>query len=803
MRQLKQINNSQAINKFAFIAIFVFSILNLRAEVSVLNGISCAIPERTIVTENNTITVTYNIPEITEVKNNLESESVYHSLPGFGQCNEVGKPMLPTRIDTFRIPFGYDVTLSVTTDDIKTVYCEYTGVSTPLTETGYHTTTPKKVSNYNGVYPSSPSTMLGTYSLRGENLAEIMICPVQYDYNNKTAIITGKITYTLTFLPSEYFRPSSSTSLSRPNGINDFDEFITNFLANSFVTNTNEIGNINKSDQEGFEGSIGYIIVTTDDYLGPVSNFEHWKKILGYTTHLISKPKWNNNQEVLSAIRDCRSKYDDIQYLIIIGDNEDVPSMEGKRYKSHLADSQFGTHSNEVIPDIYIGRIPVNSENEANNVINKLIRWEMCPIVNEKFYKNAAHCAKFETPKEEPNTEDRRFVLTSEEIRDYVMTKGISAHRLYSANPDVNPQFYSSDYSFGQAISADLQKPSFEWNCSISEIANRINQGCLYALYRGHGNLTGWGSIGFTTNHVRGLDNYDLYPTVFSITCHTGKFSGDCFAEEMLKMPEAGASCVIAASEVSYSGYNDSLAEGIIDAIWPSPGLIPRFNKSNIGTTTKTPTPTFRLGQILEQGLFRMNEQWGIPDKYTVAYQYEIFHLFGDPSMYFFTEVPKKFSNVEISRDNYGIYVSTNGEPASISFYNGITDTAYKYETDKIYFPTDDQENTIVCLTGHNRLTYLDGVTIPISEEIESKPSILNCTVTDRSTASVSILLGNKSKNASICISDIAGFHTCSTEINDDINLSEIELPLTLNKGVYIVSLYVDGMIIETKKLIK
>lgn len=771
------------------------------AEVTtVVSGSQCAVPERDVKVVDNTITVCYDFPEIREVTVASDSSLVYHSIPGFGQCSEAGKPMLPMRIDTFRVPFGYEVSIAVTNGESKSVSCRYAGSITQLTDSSNESPVFTEITPYEGVFPLDSGSILSTYTLREETLVEVTVSPVQYDYGSETATIYRTVSYSLTFTPKESVLIADSSNESTLYS----DRYLEEFLSNSLVVNPSKIGGANLQDSDGFEGSVGYIIVTTDEYLDAVKNFERWKNILGYTTYILSRTEWTNASEVLVAIRECRRMNDNIQYLIIFGDNDDVPSMDSNRCGyPHKTDSYFGTlPSTGYKSDIYIGRVPVGSLGEANVIINKIVRTEMCPVQEEAFYKNAIHCAKFEIGEDGNNVEDRRFVLTSEEIRNYVKTKGIDAQRFYSAASNANPQFYSNYYSFGQAIPAELQRPSFSWTCNPADIVSKFNEGCFYAFYRGHGNVSGWQGVGFNVNTLANLDNYEICPTVFSISCLTGKFDENCFAEELLRYGMSGASSVIAASQVSYSSYNDSLIEGIIDAIWPNPGIIPKFNVS-LGSVSQTPEVVNRLGPILEQGLFRMNEQWGSYSKEASLYQYEVYHIFGDPSMYFFTEKPTTFSDVEILRDETGIHVSTNGEIASISFFNPDSGAAYKYETSEIFFSTDDAENTIVCLSGYNHLTYLDGTVTPISEDSELKPSIIRCTSNDNATASVKILSGNLSRNVSVSISDVNGNYIYSMPVVTEMNAADFELPMPDLGGVYVISLCVDGMVVDTKKIIK
>ena len=92
------------------------------------------------------------------------------------------------------------------------------------------------------------------------------------------------------------------------------------------------------------------------------------------------------------------------------------------------------------------------------------------------------------------------------------------------------------------------------------------------------------------------------------MSCQTGKFdySSNCFAETFLKKGNGGCVGIIAASEISFSGYNDILTETMFDAIWPDSIL--RI-KMKTGTDNRTVNcePVYELGRILDSGLNYMD----------------------------------------------------------------------------------------------------------------------------------------------------------------------------------------------------
>jgi hypothetical protein len=291
---------------------------------------------------------------------------------------------------------------------------------------------------------------------------------------------------------------------------------------------------------------------------------------------------------------------------------------------------------------------------------------------------------------------------------------GKNVHRVYYADPLVNPTNWNDGtYANGEPIPNELHRPYFAWDGDSTDIINYINQKSFYILYRGHGDLQEWSHPQFTINNINSLNNGQVQPVVFSICCWTGAFNySNCLCETFLKKENGGCSAIFGATEKSKSGPNDVLAEGIFDAIWPSSALWPSIPNTN-GINTNAPTPTFRLGQILDQGLRRVDEAYlGTNLEHLSQYTYELFHCFGDPSMMIYTDTPTPFSNASIVRQNGSINVNTGGTIATITYYNRRTGNVESY-SGTTHTHTDDPEIS-VCISAHNKIPYIDAGTLYI-----------------------------------------------------------------------------------------
>jgi len=345
-------------------------------------------------------------------------------------------------------------------------------------------------------------------------------------------------------------------------------------------------------------------------------------------------------------------------YVLLLGDSEFIPT----HYKTpHPCDlhNYFETPTDlyySPTPDIHIGRISVDKAAQAETIVNKILKYEKEPTTTKSFYTDVCLAAYFQDKYLKDGYEDRRFVLTSEEIRTYLQTGGYTVNQIYYTHPLVTPTHYNIyTYDSGLPLPWDLLKPGFFWNGNRDDITDKINEGILILNHRGHGlssnwwnysinfwgsDYNGWVDPQYTTVDIYTLTNGDMLPVVFSMNCMTGWFDNEIdqlndpklirndesFCEELLRKQNGGAVAAIGATRVSYSGHNDDLCKGFYDAIWTD------FDPLVITE------PMFELGQIHTYGKLYMNLQkwWG----YEVT-EFELFHLFGDPEMRIWTEQPK------------------------------------------------------------------------------------------------------------------------------------------------------------------
>ena len=700
-------------------------------------------PERRVSVSPDGVTVTYEFKHAVVLSDPDVADYYLWRISGFGHSVVPGEPDVPVRWDSFALPEGCaSFTVSVLESACVDVPLRLSPARAPQPEGKESPAVVPDIAPYEGWFPREVVETGEVRVYRGRSVAEVGVYPVRYDWKNGVVRACSKIVYRVTF--------GEGGLRSAPEGRIAPDD--------SFLDNTTLNGNVGAAGYEMFRsagdtGSAGkdYLILSTPEFEEAVRRLADWKRTLGFGVHTRLRGDWTP-ERIKSAVKEVYRSAPSLYYLLIVGDHDDVPAedmartiVNNKGYAfdyRYVTDYYYGCVDGEgdVLADLYRGRLPVSTAMEAVTVVDKIIRYERNPVRDAAFYDMGLHYAYFEdcfpdgTDGPGDGIEDKRFTLTSEEVRNYMLSKGKTVNRVYFAY-DYNysetdnyppPTFWNKgEFAWGDSIPVELQRPYFAWDGDSADIVRYIDEGAFYVLYRGHGTDSTWVQPHFTGDNILSLANGDRLPVVFSINCETGSFQeDDCFAEVFLRKKGGGAVAVYAATEKSWPGYNDAMVIGMFDAIWPDPGVDSKlYNFLGMTTSPSRLRETTRLGEILDQGLRRMEETWGQSWKgnsISTQFTREIFHCFGDPGMRIYTDTPTEFKKLSITCDVYKVRVDLGSEAGDIAFYDKLTEEI-RFYTGRSAEYSGDPRHVRVCVSGHNKIPFIGYPVCPDTYYIQNE----------------------------------------------------------------------------------
>jgi hypothetical protein len=337
-----------------------------------------------------------------------------------------------------------------------------------------------------------------------------------------------------------------------------------------------------------------FVIVTDDAFLPAANSLRAHKQSQGISTIVVSTSSLSTGPVTKGEIRNYLfDAYNNWatrpKWVLLMGDAEFIPTHYGDLNfwdEARNAGDQYygqsivsGSLLDTMVPIFGIGRIPVDTNAQAQVVVDKIKAFETAPPTgfNNSFYSAPTFAAEFQDD-DLNNQDDRWFAETTEHIRDYLLTEDITPTRIYGAPSSSNPTWWHD----GGLVPPYLKKPGFPWDGNTTDIVDAVNAGTSILYHRNHGWWSGWGTPNFSTGNLGSINvTNNEYPVTYSINCASGIFDNETddgsygtssglvsWAETFVRQAD-GALAVIGDTRSSSTTANNVMAKGLFDATFP------------------------------------------------------------------------------------------------------------------------------------------------------------------------------------------------------------------------------------------
>jgi len=217
------------------------------------------------------------------------------------------------------------------------------------------------------------------------------------------------------------------------------------------------------------------------------------------------------------------------------------------------ADNYYACVSgDDLLPDMMIGRIPAQSEQDVDVCIEKIKNYETAEPVNDW---------------------NRNVTLISGMGSTVIPFREV-INGLYDTIPsNYNPQILDFLEYLKSGNFSELK----------SDIINSMNAGSLLVNYVGHGNLSAWSDGSLTQGNIHSLNNKDKLLFFVTMTCLNGYFPHPVqkryFSEEFLLQKDKGAIACWAPASFAYTDEEQAMNQYMFNNLFIE-------NISNIGLLT-------------------------------------------------------------------------------------------------------------------------------------------------------------------------------------------------------------------------
>ncbi len=402
----------------------------------------------------------------------------------------------------------------------------------------------------------------------------------------------------------------------------------------------------------------GMLIITHDDFYDEILPLAEWKNEKGFKTDVVKLSDIGANPTAADIKSFIESYYQSHNprpdFVVLVGNKDYVPAFY---FGINITDHPYSlVDGDDYIPDIFVGRLPARSPQEAQVIVDKIIGYEKNPYTEEpSWFKRALMCAGVYT---------RNFELVNS-----------TKHTKLWAKEQLENFGYEVDTVFG-----------YEWGGpgSTEDIVYSINQGVSIVNYRGWSNTSGWIYPGFLTQNIQSLENGWKLPVMFSLTCGTGNFaSSPCFGEVWILAgypgnPKGGPAFFGPSELHTHTRWNNAIDVGIFR------GLLYEGDKI--------------YSQACTRGLLELLTQF--PDRTSPAdssgciFYFYIYNILGDPSLDIWTDIPIEAtadlpSAIPVGQSLFRVQLNSGRGPIEGAYVNlikegeiyigGLTDAAGQF----------------------------------------------------------------------------------------------------------------------------
>lgn len=551
------------------------------------------------------------------------------------QCGLIGEPGMPYMpFLKVLVPVPHGPSINVASVDLETVLSmtqttviptrapepDCAGEPVPLTRD-------EQAYGEDSWFPPNPAEISETIVVRGQRFFVLDVAPLQY--NPGRGEVTGH--------PSLDIEVRLTGDLDRQaEAVKDLRH--KSFFPTMMVPQAADKAAAPRVNPTGIE----YLILSDDAFLTAIEPLAAWKRLKGFTVEVVPMSIVGaTTTDIQDFLQDRYDNDPDLTYVLLVGDDDQIPARQDGGHATDLYYSCLD--GGDYFADVVIARISVQTATDCANVVEKILAYDRTPDQGT-WHGDFLMAAMLQDNDGWDPTDCRAarwFFETGIHAMHYV--RDVIGMGIYTAatsdNLSCTPYFWrTSDYPHrfagysGQPVPAADAALITDPTTATQNVSTAINAGVSIVQHRDHGGEDGWGDPHFSFSHIAALTNGAKTPVVYSINCLTGTFdwgAGDCFAEAFLKKYPGGCVGIVAATDLSYSGYNDLLVHGAYDCFWDD------YDPADGGNIYPH---SFRPAEAYLYGKYHMYNWEGATG--TTETEMEIFHWFGDPEMRVITDVP-------------------------------------------------------------------------------------------------------------------------------------------------------------------
>ena len=437
----------------------------------------------------------------------------------------------------------------------------------------------------------------------------------------------------------------------------DWEHILRDLVINGEMIPTTDyyryVKSVRDKDEEGCE----YLIIAPDneDILAWADTLKNFRTKQGVLTKVVSLTECggNNTNSIRNYILNAYNTWaiPPAAVLLFGGYHSGAGIVPWYHYtvqdeytpRRYPTDYPYCDMNGDSLADVAISRITARNIQEYQTFVEKTIQYESNPPTDADYYDHPIITAGHQ--------DNKWFMLSSQSINGFYRNNlgkhPTDQYMLHSTSVSPPDSVWSTGYNAstvfdyfgpnGQSYIPELIGDLNEWITKSDTVPlhTALKEGAFLTMYRGHSNYNAWWFPAFAASSLNYIVNEPL-TFVLSISCSTALFteSGRGLIDAFCIKQHGGAVGGIGATSLTHSYYNDVLAWGIIDCIWPD--FLPDLGGD-------TPPDFVRPSYVLAAAKHYFAYHVFLPGWWPER-EHSTMHLFcftGDTYLNLYTEVPQ------------------------------------------------------------------------------------------------------------------------------------------------------------------
>jgi len=549
--------------------------------------------------------------------NGTESFSLL-TIDEYAHMGDVGKPKLPIITSVLDVPHGAEISVELISAEYKDVNLIEWGIDKRImpalasvsksSVTKAEFVIDEDLYALDAFYPQRIVTIEehDGYA-RGHRLATVQVSPICYNPATGTIRCYTEIQLSINFIGGDILHTQRTIE-------EHYSPVWEDFIEKMVVNYPTHLKNV-------LPLPIYYDIFYNGQAQTVANKLAEWKTKKGFKVRMWNAAGWSS-----AAIDDTiEAQNPQATFLVVIGDPNSsigLPSGSATAYSGQTDLYYAETDGTGYLPDLFHARISVADTIQGNTAVEKAIRYEQADFgaAGTAWLKKACLIAGYDSYYQPVG------MATNWYCRNLLVANGYSVDTLV--------------YAYGE---------------QEGRVITQINDGHAWMVYTAHGGQTEWWvgySSDLTVSELTNLtNNLDMYCFPAGHCCLTGDFdySQQCFGETWDRLSGKGGLSYFGSVPSTYWDEDDWLQRRYFDAIY----------------TDSIPGRLYETGRFTQWGLYWIENN---TNTFRKKYYFEAYHIFNDPSLDFWTNIPQSMAvthNAVVFPGNssYTVTVTGGGSP--------------------------------------------------------------------------------------------------------------------------------------------